>query len=604
MVRPGGATAPRTGPTKAAAAAGLWPVLGEMAAHRSSGGHTATLLEIRGVDPTMGAPLQISSQRSVVALLASGLVIALTALTGGLAPAFADPDTDPIAPTTSVPAPEPEGITPEETTVAEVPSSAAPSSAPVTLPPNPTVESPPQTQAPEPPPTVEAPPETQALELPPTVEAPPETPASESPMTAVNPPVTNAEPPAPPDAAPSTTDPAPETSTAHSPASLAPGTTSAPVITSTSPTTPVVSISPSAGLVAPDSETIQAPAASSIPPTLTSGPAARETEPEASGASPSPTSTVSQAAQIETLEPQTLQAPQQDVQLAKSSKPLEQKPIPAPKQDIDALSKVIDLPNRNWPGRDEDVSRANADIFVGGGRGWDRTVRQWRRDWVEYDQYYRPVILNPYRDPVRIVYVYQYAPRIVVIPPLARLVLEVAEFAAYSFTAVVLNPVNTALNVAVGTFFGGGYFPGIGLPLPPPPPSVLRYDNVPVLVRYPQAVYEPFRVRRIIDVGDDIRYGERKVLLDGATPAWGVWTQTPTGERQFEVHRTQQFPGLDEPQEAPLPGDYPLRLASDDLSSGNDLRDIYLYAAAGLIAGLGVGAIAFSIYLGRRRPQH
>lgn len=234
---------------------------------------------------------------------------------------------------------------------------------------------------------------------------------------------------------------------------------------------------------------------------------------------------------------------------------------------------------------------------------WDRKVRQWDRDWVEYDRYYRPVIFNPYRAPVRIVYVYLNAPRIVVIPPLARIVVEAAEFAAYSFTAVVLNGVNTAVNVAVGSFFGGGYFPGVGLPLPPPPPPVVRYDNVPVLVRYSQARYEPFRVRRIVDVGDDVRYGGRKVLLDGATPAWGVWTQTPTGERQFEVHRTQQFPGLGDPQEAPLPGDYPLRLASDDSSSGLDRENVLLIAAGGLTAGLGFAALVLAFLLGRRRPE-
>ena len=130
---------------------------------------------------------------------------------------------------------------------------------------------------------------------------------------------------------------------------------------------------------------------------------------------------------------------------------------------------------------------------------------------MQYDEYYRPIILNPYHERVRIVYIYDNAPRIVWIPPLARAVLEVAQFAAYSFTAVVdtaANIVNaavdTAVNVAVGTFFGGGYVPAIGLPLPPPPPPVLRYDNVPVQVRYSQATYEPFRVRRIIDVGDDV----------------------------------------------------------------------------------------------------
>ena len=54
----------------------------------------------------MGAPFEICSKRSVVAVLASGVVISLTALTGGIAPAFAKPDTDQVV-TTTAPAPEP-----------------------------------------------------------------------------------------------------------------------------------------------------------------------------------------------------------------------------------------------------------------------------------------------------------------------------------------------------------------------------------------------------------------------------------------------------------------------------------------------------------------
>jgi hypothetical protein len=116
-------------------------------------------------------------------------------------------------------------------------------------------------------------------------------------------------------------------------------------------------------------------------------------------------------------------------------------------------------------------------------------------------------------------------------------------------------------------------------------------------------VYQPFRVNRIVDMGDDARFGERKVLLDGATPAWGVWTQNPSGERQFEVHRTQQFPGLDEPQAGPLPGDYPLRLAAEE-SAGLDGTQVALYTAAGVVAALGFGALGMAVYLGRRRPTH
>jgi hypothetical protein len=90
------------------------------------------------------------------------------------------------------------------------------------------------------------------------------------------------------------------------------------------------------------------------------------------------------------------------------------------------------------------------------------------------------------------------------------------------------------------------------------------------------------------------------VLLDGATPAWGQWTTSPTGERQFEVHRTQQYPGLGEPQEAPLPGDYRMQLASDE-SADIDRSQMFLIAAAGIVAGLGFGALGLAVFLGRRR---
>ena len=41
-------------------------------------------------------------------------------------------------------------------------------------------------------------------------------------------------------------------------------------------------------------------------------------------------------------------------------------------------------------------------------------------------------------------------------------------------------------------------------------------------------------LNRMHEVLDGARV-EGKVLLDGVTPAWGQWTTTPSGERQFEV---------------------------------------------------------------------
>jgi hypothetical protein len=542
----------------------------------------------------MGAPLEICRKRSVVAVLASGVVISLTAMTGGIAPAFAAPNTDPEAPTTTVVAPEPK----------------APQEAPAIAAAPPETQAPPKAQAPEPPktqapapetpapaPETHAPPSPQETQTP--APKPPTTvvPTTEVPTTVADTPATSAVPPKPRVAVQSPAEQAPTTSTGQSPTSSTPATTPA--------TTPADSTPPSAGLVAPAPEPSQAPASSDASSTPTSGSAAPATQVDPTVVS----SSVSEAAKvIQTEQPQTLQAPERDVALAKNAKVVEQQPDPAPKQEVAQLASLIDVPN---PVRD----REDAAFLPNGDRNWDRNVRQWDPSWVDYDDYYRPVISNPYRDPVKIIYVYQNAPRIAFIPPLARIVLEVAQFAAYSFTAVVMNTVNTArnlvnavvdtaVNVAVGTFFGGGYFPGVGLPLPPTPPPLFRYDNVPVQVRYSNRTYEPFRVQRIVDVGNDSQYGERKVLLDGVTPAWGEWTQTPSGERQFEVHRTQQFPGLDEPREGPLPGDYTLQLASDESSTGLTRPDIYLVATAGLLAALSLGAVAWAALLGRRRTQH
>ena len=82
------------------------------------------------------------------------------------------------------------------------------------------------------------------------------------------------------------------------------------------------------------------------------------------------------------------------------------------------------------------------------------------------------MFFDPFRAPVRIVYIYEYAPRIVIVPPLARILVDAVELAAYSFTAVVLNAANLAADVAVGTFFGGGLLPGIGVPFAAPAPVV------------------------------------------------------------------------------------------------------------------------------------
>ncbi|MGH3678620.1 MAG: hypothetical protein ACRDU5_23335 [Mycobacterium sp.] len=536
----------------------------------------------------------------------------MTALTGGVAPAFAKPDDgDPVVPTIEVEAPEaPHEVVPEERKAPDAPALVEPPSA---------------QEAPSLPPIAEAPPQPA-----PQVEAPP-------------PPAPKADPPkaelpkveAPKAEAPKAEAPKVEAPKAEAPKVQAPEVDAPRAPKPEAPAAPPEAVAPSAKPAEPKQDAADSneapaqqgpiaeipknsepgkpsePGAVAPAPDEPKAPAAVEGESETDGSRDD----VSKSARIATAEPETLQASQQDIQLAKQAKPIEVKPEPAQKQDVDLLSSAINLSSNTKLGPFESEFNVGSDFSVGRDRDWDdrrwdRKVRQWDRDWIEYDEFFRPIIFNPFRAPVRIVYALANATRILVIQPLARVVVNLAEFAvdvaeiaAYSFTAVVLsgaNLVTDLVDIAVGTFFGGGFVPRVGLPFVAPPP-LLRFDNVPVQVRYSNATYEPFRVRQIVDMGDDVRFGGRKVLLDGATPAWGQWTTSPTGERQFEVHRTQQFPGLGEPQEAPLPGDYRMQLASDE--SGLDRTQMYLMAAAGVIAGLGFGALGLAFFLGRRRPQ-
>ncbi len=537
----------------------------------------------------MGAPLEFCSKRGVVAVLASGIVISLTALTGGIAPALAQPGDD--SATTTVVAPAPEASTPEP------------------------VEAAPQAPAEAPAPTVTQAPQTQQAPAPAEVETAPETQAPvQAPSTTVAPPVTTVTP-----AEPSEAD---VTTASQAPITTAPGTTAAPTPETSAEATTASESAESSATSTPSSDALE-PSAATSATSATSSPSSSATSTSesaetstsesetSSNESETPTVSITQAAQeIETVEPQTLVAPEEDVQLASKAAPVDEEiPAPAPEPELASFSNEIQT-SLKLPGLDVNTS-ASTNFAVDPPVELISPVKQWRPEWVQYDEYYRPIIMNPYRDPVRIVYMYEMTPRIMVVPPLGRMVFEAAQYAAYSFTAALLSPVIAAANVAqavsniaVGSFFGGGYYPGVGMAPPPPPPPVMRYDNVPVFVNYSNARYEPFRVNRIVDVGDDAQFGERKVLLDGVTPAWGVWNESPSGERQFEVHRTQQFPGLEAPAEGPLPGDYRLRLASDDTSTGGlSGRDIFLMVSAGVIGTLGFGAIGLAFFLGRRRNQ-
>lgn len=294
---------------------------------------------------------------------------------------------------------------------------------------------------------------------------------------------------------------------------------------------------------------------------------------------PTPSNTAQPAQATPTVEPQRLQAAPQDVELAQAAVPVPQNPDPASQSEIDHIRGLLatgQTPGTNiGPDSVAENSGANSDVL------------QWQPDWVRHDNNFRPVIFNPFRDPLQIVYVDRGNPRILTIPPLTSALMDLAQ-GAYGITVMALDAVGQPKNVAVGNVFSGK-----------PPDS---YTNVPVVVKYTDATYKPIVVGQITDVGDDPNVGERKVLLDGATPAWGRWTETPSGERQFEVNKTQQFPGIDTPAEGKLPGRYPLQLASaSEPTSGLPILFLIILA---VVAGLGASAIAVRIRRAKQRPRH
>lgn len=565
-------------------------------------------------------------RRSLVAGVASTVVLSLTALTVGVTPALAEPGSGETAVVETTVVEEPSPATgggagssgrseaePAVTAEAPVVTAEAPVPAATTAVVPAATQAPAPTRAVEPTRAPEPAPAAPETVAPQTTRAPETTTtrsSTQAATTSAAPPVTSAVPAA---REPVTQEPA-----TGEPATQQPRTEEARTETATPSST--VSESPSTG----------APATSTPEKSATDKPTGKPAEAtETTPAETTPAETTAETEQvepmarvIETVKPAVLEAPADDVVLASKAAPVEVQPEPAKVEDLAALSSLVGLADerdrlaqerrelredQRELREDQRQLRADQRELRADQRDWDNRVRQWSPDWVQYDEFYRPMIVNPYRDPVRIVYEYQNQPRVVTIPPLQRMVMYVADLAAYSFTAVVLNTVNTvvstAVGVAVGSFFGGGFIPtiaNIGAIAPPPPPPLFRYDNVPVQVRYSDAVYEPFRVQRIVDIGDDTRYGERRVLLDGATPAWGVWKQSAGGERMFEVHRTQQYPGLDEPREGPLPGDYRLRLAAEEAPATGSNQTLLITAAVAC-AVLSLGAVGGAALLGRRR---
>lgn len=508
---------------------------------------------------------------------------------------------DPV--TTTVVAPEPaEPAVTEPEPVFEVTPEAeppAPEPAPEPPPPPPPPQAteavaPPATPTPEvasPPPADPPPPQTTAVTTvaPTTTSAAPVTTSAAPPPETTNPPVTSEE-----EVEPTTTS-NPVTTTATTAATSAPSETETSDPESSASATTTASESaemPTSTAVESETETESETATSTQS-------SVAQTESETSASSTAATTATSSLIQqaIAQATPEVQQAEAANVALAKAAVPIQKDPEPASEQEVEDLRAEVFGDRADGQGTGATPPPAN----MPGDRG-QRPPRQWNPDWVQYDKYYRPIICNPFKETLKVVYIYQGAPRVVYVPPLVSVSVEVRQAGAYNFTAVRVNAFGVSVDVSVGAFFGGGYAPPPGQPLPPPPPPVVPCRQVVVVVKYTKVVYRPVVVRQIIDVGYDERYRAHKVLLDGVTPVWGTWRERPGPGNvggHFEAHTTQRFPGLiDEP-----PGEHPVvgyQLAVNEENGGIHPG---VWAAGGAVGTLFIGGLLWRVSR-RNKPAH
>ncbi len=211
---------------------------------------------------------------------------------------------------------------------------------------------------------------------------------------------------------------------------------------------------------------------------------------------------------------------------------------------------------------------------------------------ITYDNFLRTFIVNPFGRTLHVFW--QIAGGVIqeiVIPAFGRIVTSISEPGPHSVVGILPTDTGEPGQVTAAVIDGGGHDPGPDEPPPPAPPAPLEHPDTCVAAHYGDAQYRPFIVHKIVDVGDDPQYGEHKVLLDGVTPVWGAWTQSAKCGTQFEVHKTQALPGVDEPGQVPIPG-YPMELASETSSTGFNL---FAALVALIVAALILGAILVAV---------
>lgn len=224
-------------------------------------------------------------------------------------------------------------------------------------------------------------------------------------------------------------------------------------------------------------------------------------------------------------------------------------------------------------------------------------VRPARWDYVDYDEYRRPIFYNPIDTDMTFRYFYGGDYREVYVPRGGRIVLDVGMLGVFPFTAVGMD----GDYLTAGYFNGGAWLPPDGWVGPPPPdwappPDPVVYNNPQV---YVPAADQAVTVSKAVVMGhDDSRPSGQQdaFMLDDTTLAFG----TDHHDGHIDVTKTQSLPGVG---------------PSDDGQSLVDLASLnkpiqasshtWLWAlGGGIVGGVALVVAGGAAIVGRRRFTH
>jgi hypothetical protein len=230
--------------------------------------------------------------------------------------------------------------------------------------------------------------------------------------------------------------------------------------------------------------------------------------------------------------PPGLDAPPQAVAAAKAA--------PATRIDPGTIHQMLQLVDFNHQVQDVvNAHSGNVDVVKADNQALVRP-RHW--DYLDYDDYHRPMLYNPLTQAMTFRYFYNGAYREAYVPAGGRIVLDAATGGVFPFTAVGDS------YLASGSFHGGAWIPRDGWNGPPPPdytppapPEV--YQDVSAYVPAGDQTVEVGQVELVGHDGSQPAGSQDTFLLDDSTLAWGQ-VNDPATSAQIRLTKTQSLPGV------------------------------------------------------------